>query len=106
MRRGAAGRSAAAGHGAAAALTAGFHAGFAVSAALVAVTIVIAAVFLGEDGRGERVNLVELQAGHQDAWRRRSPVNRYGRSSYLPWMAEAPLGGGTGKGEVAHARRY
>jgi hypothetical protein len=30
----------------------------------VAVTIVIAAVLLREDGRGERVSLVELQAGH------------------------------------------
>ncbi len=41
----------------------GFHAGFAVSAALVAVTIVTAAVLLRDDGRGQRVNLVELQAG-------------------------------------------
>jgi MFS family permease len=57
------GRSAAAGHSPVTALTTGFHAGFAVSAALVAVTIVTAAVLLREEGRGERVNLVELQAG-------------------------------------------
>jgi hypothetical protein len=56
-------RSAAAGQGMVTALTAGFHAGFALSAALVAATIVIAAALLREDGRGERVNLVELQAG-------------------------------------------
>jgi EmrB/QacA subfamily drug resistance transporter len=55
-------RSAAAGHGVPTALTAGFHAGFTVSAVLVAVTIVIAAALLREDGRGQRVNLVELQA--------------------------------------------
>jgi EmrB/QacA subfamily drug resistance transporter len=60
----AAGRSAAAGHSASVALTNGFHAGFVVSAVLVAVTIVTAGVLLREDGRGERVNLVELQAGH------------------------------------------
>ncbi|MBO0877009.1 MAG: MFS transporter [Pseudonocardia sp.] len=57
-------RSAAAGNGAPAALTAGFHAGFAVSAALVAATVAVAAVLLREDGRGQRVNLVELQASH------------------------------------------
>jgi EmrB/QacA subfamily drug resistance transporter len=56
-------RSAAAGNAAAAALTAGFHAGFAVSAALAAVTVVVAAGLLREEGRGERVNLIELQAG-------------------------------------------
>ena len=56
-------RSAAAGQSMVTALTAGFHAGFALSAALVAATIVIAAALLREDGRGERVNLVELQAG-------------------------------------------
>ena len=56
-------RSAAAGQSMLTALTAGFHAGFALSAALVAATIVIAAALLREDGRGERVNLVELQAG-------------------------------------------
>jgi MFS family permease len=57
-------RSAAAGHAAPAALTAGFHAGFTVSAVLVAVTIVTAAALLRDEGRGERLNLVELQAGH------------------------------------------
>jgi MFS family permease len=57
------GRSAAAGNSPVAALTTGFHAGFAVSAALVAATIVTAAVLLREEGRGQRVNLVELQAG-------------------------------------------
>ena len=56
-------RSAAAGQSMVTALTAGFHAGFVLSAALVAATIVIAAALLREDGRGERVNLVELQAG-------------------------------------------
>jgi EmrB/QacA subfamily drug resistance transporter len=56
-------RSAAAGNAAAAALTAGFHAGFAVSAALAAVTVAVAATLLREEGRGERVNLIELQAG-------------------------------------------
>ena len=56
-------RSAATGQSMVTALTAGFHAGFALSAALVAATIVIAAALLREDGRGERVNLVELQAG-------------------------------------------
>jgi len=56
-------RSAGLGNGAPAALTAGFHAGFAVSAALAAVTVVVAAGLLREEGRGERVNLIELQAG-------------------------------------------
>ena len=56
-------RSAAAGQSMVTALTAGFHTGFALSAALVAATIVIAAALLREDGRGERVNLVEVQAG-------------------------------------------
>ena len=56
-------RSAAAGQSTVTALTAGFHTGFALSAALVAATIVIAAALLREDGRGERVNLVELEAG-------------------------------------------
>jgi EmrB/QacA subfamily drug resistance transporter len=54
-------RSAAAGNAAAAALTAGFRAGFAVSALLVVVSLFIAAVLLREDGRGQRVNLIELQ---------------------------------------------
>jgi len=44
------------------ALTAGFRAGFAVSAALVALAAIMALTLLGDDGRGERVNLVELQA--------------------------------------------
>ncbi len=56
-------RSAAAGHAAAVALTAGFHAGFAVSALLVVVSVVTAAVLLREDGRGQRINLIALQTG-------------------------------------------
>jgi MFS family permease len=57
------GRLASTGRAVPAALTGGFHAGFAVSAVLLAVGIVTAAVLLREDGRGERVNLIELQAG-------------------------------------------
>jgi MFS family permease len=45
------------------ALTAGFHAGFAVSAVLTAVSTVTAAVLLRDEGRGQRINLIELQAG-------------------------------------------
>jgi EmrB/QacA subfamily drug resistance transporter len=45
------------------ALTAGFRAGFAVSAALVGLALVTALALLRDDGRGQRVNLVELQAG-------------------------------------------
>jgi hypothetical protein len=56
-------RSAAAGHGSPVALTAGFHAGFAISAALAVVSVLTAAALLREEGRGERVNLIELQAG-------------------------------------------
>jgi len=56
-------RSAAAGNAAPAALTAGFRAGFAVSVVLVVVTVAVAAGLLREEGRGERVNLIELQAG-------------------------------------------
>jgi MFS family permease len=56
-------RFAAAGNGSAAALTAGFHAGFVVSAVLTAVSVVTAAALLREEGRGERLNLIELQAG-------------------------------------------
>ena len=56
-------RSAAAGTPAAGALTAGFHAGFAVSAGLVVAGLVAAAALLREDGRGERVNMIELTAG-------------------------------------------
>ena len=44
------------------ALTAGFRTGFAVSAALVGLAAVMALTLLRDDGRGERVNLVELQA--------------------------------------------
>ena len=46
-----------------AALTAGFRAGFTVSAALLALTVVTALALLRDDGRGERINLVEMQAG-------------------------------------------
>jgi EmrB/QacA subfamily drug resistance transporter len=56
-------RSAAAGNDAPAALTAGFHAGFIVSAALVVATIAVAAALLRDEGRGQRVNMLELQAG-------------------------------------------
>jgi hypothetical protein len=55
--------AAAAGNDAPAALTAGFHAGFTVSAALVAVTVAVAAALLRDEGRGQRVNMLELQAG-------------------------------------------
>jgi MFS family permease len=44
------------------ALTAGFRAGFSVSAVLVGLAAVTALVLLRDDGRGQRVNLVELQA--------------------------------------------
>ena len=44
------------------ALTAGFRAGFFVSAALVGLAAITALVLLRDDGRGQRVNLVELQA--------------------------------------------
>jgi hypothetical protein len=43
------------------AMTAGFHAGFTVSATLLAATAAAALVLLREDGRGQSVNLVELQ---------------------------------------------
>jgi EmrB/QacA subfamily drug resistance transporter len=56
-------RSAASGHSAPSALTDGFHTGFLVSAALVALSVVTAAVLLRDEGRGQRVNLIELQAG-------------------------------------------
>jgi EmrB/QacA subfamily drug resistance transporter len=59
----AAARSAAAGHGSPAALTAGFHAGYVISAGLVGASVLTAAALLREEGRGERVNLIELQAG-------------------------------------------
>jgi EmrB/QacA subfamily drug resistance transporter len=45
------------------ALTAGFRAGFTVSAALTGLAALTALALLREDGRGQRVNLVELQAG-------------------------------------------
>jgi predicted MFS family arabinose efflux permease len=65
---GVAARSTAAGHPASTAptstaLTSGFQAGFAVSAGLVLAGLVAALVLLGEDGRGERLNMIELQAG-------------------------------------------
>lgn len=56
-------RSAGAGNAAPAALTTGFHTGFAVSALLVVAAIVVAAALLRQEGRGQRVNLIELQAG-------------------------------------------
>jgi EmrB/QacA subfamily drug resistance transporter len=56
-------RSAAAGHSAPVALTDGFHTGFLVSAALIALSVVTAAGLLSDEGRGQRVNLIELQAG-------------------------------------------
>ncbi len=59
----AAAASAAAGHDAAVALTAGFRAGFVISAALAGVSVLTAGALLREEGRGQRVNLVELQAG-------------------------------------------
>ncbi len=43
------------------AMTTGFHTGFTVSAALLAATAAAALVLLREDGRGQSVNLVELQ---------------------------------------------
>jgi hypothetical protein len=60
---GSAARLAATGRGPADALTSGFHAGFAVSSLLLAASIGAAALLLREDGRGERVNLIDLQAG-------------------------------------------
>ncbi len=56
-------RLAGGGHAIPDALTGGFHAGFVVSAILLGLSIVAAALMLREDGRGERVNLIELQAG-------------------------------------------
>ncbi len=56
-------RSAAAGQGTPGALTAGFHAGFAVSVGLVVAGLIAAVALLREDGRGERVNMIELTAG-------------------------------------------
>ncbi|MGH3169990.1 MAG: MFS transporter, partial [Trebonia sp.] len=56
-------RSLAAGHASATALTGGFHAGFAVSGVLVIVSVLVSAALLREDGRGERINLIALQAG-------------------------------------------
>jgi EmrB/QacA subfamily drug resistance transporter len=51
-----------AGHAAPMALTDGFRTGFTVSAALTCVSVVAALVLLRDDGRGQSVNLVELQA--------------------------------------------
>jgi hypothetical protein len=45
------------------ALTAGFRAGFAISAGLIVVSVLTAAALLREEGRGQRVNLIELQVG-------------------------------------------
>jgi hypothetical protein len=56
-------RFAAAGEAAPTALTAGFHAGFAAAAVLTAVSAALAAVLLRDDGRGQRINLADLQAG-------------------------------------------
>jgi hypothetical protein len=47
---------------ASAALTAGFRAGFTVSAILLAAAVVTALALFREDGRGQRINPVELQA--------------------------------------------
>jgi hypothetical protein len=55
-------RALAAGHTAATAMTTGFDAGFAISAALMIAAVIAALALLREDGRGQRVNLVELQA--------------------------------------------
>ncbi len=51
----------AAGQSQAAALTSGFQRGFAVSAALLVATAIVAAVLFRDDGRGQAVNLAELQ---------------------------------------------
>jgi EmrB/QacA subfamily drug resistance transporter len=50
-----------AGHAAGAAMTEGFRSGFTVSAVLLAAATVAALVLLREDGRGQSVNLIELQ---------------------------------------------
>jgi len=42
-------------------MTAGFRSGFIVSAILLAAATVAALVLLREDGRGQSVNLIELQ---------------------------------------------
>src|SRR6202167_561476 len=55
--------SAGAGHGLPAALTAGVRAGVVISAAPVGMSVLAAATMLREEGRGQSVNLVELQAG-------------------------------------------
>lgn len=44
------------------AMTTGFRAGFAVSAGLLVASVIAALILLREDGRGQAVNLVELQA--------------------------------------------
>jgi predicted MFS family arabinose efflux permease len=57
----------AAGHAAPVALTDGFRTGFTVSAMLTCVSVVAALVLLRDDGRGQSVNLVELQAAGAEA---------------------------------------
>jgi EmrB/QacA subfamily drug resistance transporter len=55
-------RSLRTGHTISAALTGGFRAGFAISAALMCAAILAAMFLLHDDGRGQNINLVELQA--------------------------------------------
>ena len=55
------GHTGATGHAAAAALTGGFRAGFAVSAGLMIATVITALLLLREDGRGTSLNMIELQ---------------------------------------------
>jgi hypothetical protein len=50
------------GTAAAAAMTTGFHAGFAVSTGLLVTSAAAALTLLREDGRGQTINLAELQA--------------------------------------------
>jgi len=52
-----------AGRSSAAAMTTGFHGGFMVSTGLMIASVVAALILLREDGLGQTVNLVELQAG-------------------------------------------
>jgi hypothetical protein len=59
-----------------AALTAGFRAGFGVSAALLALAAVTAAALLRGDGRGERVDVAELQAGEGVSHESRNEARR------------------------------
>jgi EmrB/QacA subfamily drug resistance transporter len=55
------------GHSAPAALTTGFRLGFAVSTALMGVTVLVALLLLRDDGRGQTVDLVGLQAAGAEA---------------------------------------